>query len=55
MRQQLTMGEHFRRGNALSHLDCRAALPSPAMKSRRRIGHASEPLYGRQPTTTTGF
>src|SRR5271169_5796060 len=31
-----------------------ATPPSPAMKSRRRISHASEPLYGQQPTATTG-
>jgi len=31
-----------------------AAPPSPRMNSRRRISHASQPLYGQQPTATTG-
>jgi hypothetical protein len=34
---------------------CKAsALPSPAMNSRRRISHVSEPLYGEQSIATTG-
>jgi hypothetical protein len=31
-----------------------AAAPSPAKKARRRISHASDPLYRQQPIGATG-
>jgi hypothetical protein len=36
MRQQLTMGEHFRRGNARSHPDCRA-IPGKGLVAKRNL------------------
>jgi hypothetical protein len=41
MRQRVNIQEHFKRGNACSHLDCRAAIPVLGIRNRHERGRST--------------